>query len=164
MSQGTATKSKSKEVKQSEKPEKPKLTKEQKRAQREAELAKLLPFRSTVGAEHLNSEGLLTTPDVLPLGYDEKKHKPLEKSDFASPTVWATYRARELRAKAARMIAAADRLEAEAATEAQFGDPAKRQQVKRLQKLLGAVGELTEILKGEGVDVDAITAALAKKA
>lgn len=154
MAPAVATKNGSKSAPTNAKVEKPKLTKEQKKAQREAEKAKLTPFRSVVTSEHVNAEGLLTSSDVRTLGYDEDVHQQLSRSDFATETLWLMFRASNLRARAAKMLAQAEKMELDASTATNVADPEKRKQVKRLQKLAGAFAELKNTLAAEGLNIE----------
>jgi hypothetical protein len=141
--------------------QKPKLTKEQRKALRAKEKASrppLVNFLTIVPSTSLNAEGRLTVADVASIGYDAEVHDELSRESFANESLWLQFRASRLRARAAEMIAKADQLEQEAKNTAQFGDPAKRAQVKRIQKLAGALAELRATLEKEGIDVSALLA------
>lgn len=114
------------------------------------------PFRTTISAEHLNGDGLLTVANVYDFGYNDEKHEELAREDFASESLWLTFRASRLRLKAQALLAKADQLESEAKSAASFGDPTKRAAVKRIAKLGAAFAELRKTLESEGVDLSEI--------
>ena len=142
------------------KPEKVKLTKEQKAALHEKRKAALKPFRETVDANLLNADGLLTVANIDELGYDPKQYRKITKADFASEPLWLSYRALGVRAHGQSLIEKADEMEREAQNFATFGDPQKRAQVKRIQKIAGALAELRRSLEADGVDVASLLASV----
>lgn len=137
--------------------------KAQRKAEKEAEKAARpapVPFRKSADSAILNADGLLTISDPQAHGYSEETHEALEREDFASESLWLTFRAGQLRLRAAALIAKADQMERDAANAANFGDPTKRKQVKQVAKLAGALAALRATLEKEGVDVSAILANL----
>jgi len=141
--------------------QKPKLTKEQRKALRAKERASrppLVNFLTIVPAQSLNADGRLTSADVASIGYNPEVHDELSRESFANESLWLAYRASRLRARAQEMLAKADQLDLEAKNSVAFGDPAKRAQVKRIQKLAGALAELRATLEREGIDVSALLA------
>lgn len=121
-----------------------------------AKLASLKPFRETAPEQIINPEGLLTVANVGEYGYDEGKHEQLERSDFADDKNWLTFRAAQLRARAAKMIAKAEQLEQEANSTGLVSDPAKRAQIKKVQKMAASLEAIKAQLAKEGIDVDSL--------
>ena len=104
----------------------------------------------------LNTEGKLTTIDVVANGFNDEKHERLTSDDFANESLWLSYRVSELRRRGTAMLAKADQLEKDATNAAKFGDPAQRSKVKKLQKYADAFAALRAELIAQGVDTSAL--------
>jgi hypothetical protein len=117
------------------------------------ERAKRVEFTKVCDKDMLNEEGKLT---AVPENHDAKKHLPLRKSDFAEETLFFDFRANELEVRGNATLALAKKMREQSATFKKFGDPKKRAQVKRAQRMVEQLAKLKEQLSAEGVDVDAI--------
>lgn len=140
----------------SKQPKTPKTPKTPKVEKTEKERPVLLNFTEHAPSEILNSEGLINVDNPEAHGFDDEKFERLSREDFATEPLWLTFKARSYRARAAKLIEAADRMERDAANGNRFGDPAKRAQVKKLQKVAAAYAELRKALAAEGIDVDSL--------
>ena len=116
-------------------------------------------FPARAPAAILNADGKVTVSDPASHGYDRMNDEWLKRNDFANEQLWLTFKAADLRTHATAMLARADRMDLEAKAAAEFGDPVKRQQVKRAQKLASALADLRKQLEADGIDVAALLGA-----
>lgn len=116
----------------------------------------LLNYLEHAPSAILSPEGLINVPNPNEHGFDPNKHERLSRKDFSSDVNWLTYKAGDLRRRAATMLKTAERFEREAATGAKFGDPAKRAKVKKIQRMAAALDDLRKQLAAEGVDIDSL--------
>jgi hypothetical protein len=118
-----------------------------------AERAKRVEYTKLCDADQLNEDGVLT---AIPGDWDAKKHLPLRKGDFADEAMFLDFRADDMETRGKALLTSAKLIRETAVTHRKFGDPKKRAQVKRAQRMVEQLAKLKEQLKAEGVDVDEI--------
>lgn len=90
---------------------------------------------------------------AVPTGFDQTKHLPLTKDNFADEGVFLQWRAAFFEERGHRLLRLAEKIRRDAATVAKYGTPEKRKQIKRAQKLADQLAELRKTLAAEGIDL-----------
>lgn len=103
-----------------------------------------------------DSEGNAVKLTSIPEDYNPKIHKPLKKTNFADESVF-------LIARAERLEQMAVKLRKEAETVKNLGSTAQRQSARKLMKMQESMATLMANLSAQGVDVQALLAAVAPK-
>lgn len=93
---------------------------------------------------------------VVYAGYNNRKHNPLKKTDFASVATFMRFQAHTCRLKAAVLIKAAEEKEKKAERIEKFGDEKTRKAVQRIAKMRENLAALEAQLKGDGIDIENI--------
>ena len=91
---------------------------------------------------------------VVYAGYNNRKHLPLKKSDFAEITMHIRYQAHIARLKAVILIKSAEEKEAKASRIEQFGNETTRKKAQKVARMREQLKVLEAGLVEEGVDID----------
>lgn len=112
----------------------------------------------------VNEEGLLVAvpkkilssdqKTVEYAGWDNRRHKPLKKSAFASMAIFLQFQAYVARLSALRLVKLAENKEAKADRLLKFGDEATRKKAEKVIKMREQLAKLEQQLEEEGVKVD----------
>lgn len=130
-------------------------TKEPKAKKEKEKKAKRIEFPGLVAEE--NGEKTRKQLKEWPADFDPKAHKPLRRGDFENESVFLIHRADEFEARAK-----AYRTEAEAVSK--LGSAQDRAKTKRLAAMQKKIEDLKKQLADQGVDVEAMMAAMAATA
>lgn len=107
-------------------------------------------FLTVVDKSLLDAEGRLT---VVPEGFDYAKHKPPGKDEFASEGLYMRFRAADLQKRGTAMVKRSQELIKQAEHIEKYGDPKKRQAIKRFERAAAEIAKLRQLAKDEGIDL-----------
>ena len=116
--------------------------------------------RGVAKEEIIDADGFLLE---VPVTYNERKHKPMKKDDFASEAIFIRWQAEQARQRADFYSAKAVDLDAKATRVEKFGSEAARKAANKLDKAMKQMEKLREQLLATGMDeaeLDSIMASM----
>jgi hypothetical protein len=89
-------------------------------------------------------------------GWDNRKHKPLKRTDFAGMATFLQFQGHSARLHAARLIKIAEDKEQKADRLLKFGDENTRKKAAKVAKMREQLAALEQQLSAEGINVEEI--------